>query len=435
MNKSNIPCLDDMPKHWGIKKLKYIAKVQFSNVDKNSNEDEMAVHLCNYMDVYANDFITGDMNFMNATASNAEIDKFHLEYDDVLVTKDSESWLDIAVPALVKGNYSNVLCGYHLAQIRPNPEYVFGEYLLRAFQSRGINDQFCIASNGVTRFGLGKYWLDNGVFPMPPLEEQRAIACFLTQKLSETSIVIEKKRQQIELLQEKRTALIRHVIAKGLNSRATMKNSGMNWQGTIPEHWGALKLRYIADIQGGCTPNKSNEQYWQGDIPWVSPKDMKTRYINDSEDHVSELALDETSLRLLQPPVVLIVVRGMILAHTFPVGVTTIPVTINQDMKALRPKKGIVAEYLSFLLEGISDFILSQVDESAHGTKCLRSEIWENIKVFIPDELEQKAICTYLHDKTRQLELLVEQIQKSIDMLYEYRTALISAAVIGKVTF
>jgi type I restriction enzyme S subunit len=159
---------------------------------------------------------------------------------------------------------------------------------------------------------------------------------------------------------------------------------------------------------------------------------MKTRVVSESEDHVSEDAVRESSLRLLDPPVVLMVVRGMILAHTFPVALTAVPVTINQDMKALRPKPGCSAQYLAHLLEGISSLILSLVEESSHGTKCLRTEIWKGINLFLPSPAEQADICEELDRHNERLSLLVGRISLSIDRLREYRTALISAAVTGK---
>jgi type I restriction enzyme S subunit len=159
---------------------------------------------------------------------------------------------------------------------------------------------------------------------------------------------------------------------------------------------------------------------------------MKTRVISDSEDHVSEEAVRDSSLRLVDPPVVLIVVRGMILAHTFPVALTAAPVTINQDMKALRPGPECSAHYLAYLLEGISSLILSLVEESAHGTKCLRTEIWKSVNIFVPSPGEQAEICAGLERKRNQIALLVDRISLSIDRLREYRTALISAAVTGK---
>ena len=137
--------IESIPAHWRILKLKYLSRTQLSNVDKNSNKDEIPVRLCNYIDVYRNDFIRNDTQFMEATATPVEISRFSLQSGDVLVTKDSESWNDIAVAALVDDDLAGVLCGYHLAQIRSNP-LINGRYLFRSFQTHGLNEQFQVAS-------------------------------------------------------------------------------------------------------------------------------------------------------------------------------------------------------------------------------------------------------------------------------------------------
>ena len=108
--------LGEIPEHWEVRRLKYIADVRFSTVDKHSYKDEHEVRLCNYIDVYKHEYITNDFDFMKATASEAEIKRFRVENGDVIITKDSETPKEIAVPALVIENLENVVCGYHLAQ-------------------------------------------------------------------------------------------------------------------------------------------------------------------------------------------------------------------------------------------------------------------------------------------------------------------------------
>lgn len=194
--------------------------------------------------------------------------------------------------------------------------------------------------------------------------------------------------------------------------------------------WGLSKLKYVASIEGGCTPSKTNPDYWSGELPWVSPKDMKVRVIRDAEDHVSEEAIRDTSLRLIAPPVILVVVRGMILAHTLPVALTAAPVTINQDMKALRPRSGVLTEYLAYFLEGTADFILSTlVEESAHGTKCLRADLWQDLSVLTPPLAEQRRIAAFLDRETARIDALIERKRRQIELLHEKRAALISHAV------
>jgi type I restriction enzyme S subunit len=157
-----------LPQHWRVEKLKNLASLRFSNVDKHTKEDELPVRLCNYTDVYYNDLITPDLNFMQATATPGEIATFGLRSGDVIVTKDSETWDDIAVPAYVPENLDGVICGYHLAQIRPNQSLINGKYLFRALSAAGIRDQFHIAANGVTRYGLPQYALKTASFQSLP---------------------------------------------------------------------------------------------------------------------------------------------------------------------------------------------------------------------------------------------------------------------------
>ena len=219
LKPSGIEWLGDIPQHWEVKRLKYQAIVQPSNVDKKSNENEHPVLLCNYMDVYKNEFINSDIKFMEATANEAEILKFKIKSGDVLVTKDSETPDDIAVPALVKEEFENVLCGYHLSQIRPLKNKLVGEFLFRVFQSQKFNAQFQVAANGVTRYGLSSSHIANAFIPLPPLKEQNAIATFIDNKTDQISNSISKIESEIELMQEYRTALISEVVTGKVDLR------------------------------------------------------------------------------------------------------------------------------------------------------------------------------------------------------------------------
>ena len=150
---SGVEWLGDIPAHWEVKRLKTIAKVQLSNVDKKTVTGQVPVTLCNYVDVYYNDKITDGIDFMLATATEDQAERFSLRRGDVLITKDSEDAMDIAVPAVIAEDLPGVVCGYHLAQIRPNA-VSDGSYLARGFVAAGVRDQFSVAANGITRFGL-----------------------------------------------------------------------------------------------------------------------------------------------------------------------------------------------------------------------------------------------------------------------------------------
>jgi len=222
---SGVEWIGDIPEHWDARRLRTLAAVRASGVDKNTNEDEVPVMLCNYVDVYKNDRITAAIDFMKATATPEEIRAFELKAGDVIITKDSESWDDIAIPTFVPETIPGVVCAYHLALIRPFSREIEGEFLFRAFSSDPVADQFRIAATGVTRFGLAQGAIKGAFFPLPPLEEQRAIIAHINEKCAEISQAISRAEREIELMREYRTRLISDVVTGQVDVR-NMKCEG-----------------------------------------------------------------------------------------------------------------------------------------------------------------------------------------------------------------
>ncbi len=207
---SGITWLGDIPEHWGVKKLKYLANINPSNIDKKSKDDEKEILLCNYVDVYKNEYINNDLDFMKATATDEQIAKFILRKGDVIATKDSESPDDIGIPALVTEDFNNVVCGYHLTHIKPSS--IFGDYLFRWFQTQYLKSYFEVSANGVTRFGIGVDKFNSTLVLTPPLSEQKAIASYIEKETGRIDIKIAKTKRIIELQKEYRTALISEAV-------------------------------------------------------------------------------------------------------------------------------------------------------------------------------------------------------------------------------
>ena len=159
--------------------LDQVTELTLSGVDKKVKSHEHEVLLCNYMDVYSNRFIRSDFRFMEATATEHEIQRCTLRSGDVVITKDSEQYDDIGVPALVRDNVNNLICGYHLAILRPLQELIDGAYLFYALQTTNAQHQFHAYANGTTRFGLRKDDIRRVEIPLPPLPKQRTIAHIL----------------------------------------------------------------------------------------------------------------------------------------------------------------------------------------------------------------------------------------------------------------
>ncbi len=214
-----------------------------------------------------------------------------------------------------------------------------------------------------------------------------------------------------------------------MNTAVRFRDSGIPWLGEMPAHWDVVALRFLVDAEGGGTPDTGKPELWDGDIPWVSPKDMKRHEIDDAEDHVSPLALACSPLRVIESEAVLIVVRGMILAHSFPTAITTKAVTINQDMKALRCSERLAPRFLRDFFRGCERVLVSLADESAHGTRKLESEQLGRFEVCVPPLDEQRRIIDYLADQTARLDALVAAKERVLGLLAEKRRALVTRAV------
>ena len=254
---SSVPWLGDVPAHWEVRRLRSLAEMPVSNVDKHTREDEFPVRLCNYVDVYKNDRITASMDFMGATASQEEIERFRLEQGDVLITKDSETWDDIGVPSLVVRSADDLISGYHLALLRPF-EDISGPFLARALESKGVAYQFHVRANGVTRFGLTHTGIQSIQIPLPPLPEQAAIVRYLDHADRRIRRYVSAKRKLIGLLEEERQAVINRTVTRGLDPNVRLKPSAVEWLSDVPEHWEIRRSKRLFTPRRELASSQSN---------------------------------------------------------------------------------------------------------------------------------------------------------------------------------
>jgi type I restriction enzyme S subunit len=179
---------------------------------------------------------------------------------------------------------------------------------------------------------------------------------------------------------------------------------------SLPSGWAWSSMAKIGETLGGGTPSKGEPKFWNGSIPWVSPKDMKVDLIKDAKDHISELAIEGSATRLIPTHSLLMVVRGMILAHSFPTAITDVPVTINQDMKAIVPFHQDLIQYLLLLTKGLKPEILNLVQHSTHGTcKLLTDELF-SLPIPIAPLAEQHRIIA----KVDELIALCDKLEASL---------------------
>jgi type I restriction enzyme, S subunit len=424
MREVGIRWFGDVPRQWNTVRLKWTVGSSRNGVWGTDPDGENDLPCVRVADFDRQRFtVVPEVPTLRAIQPSERHNRI-LHRGDLLLEKSGGGELQPVGTVVRYDSDVPAVCSNFIARLTAAPGYDprYLTYLHAALYSTKLTVRSIKQTTGIQNLDAYAYFSE--LVPSPPLGEQRVIADFLDRETARIDDLIQKQRNIFELLSHQRLALIRAAVTGG--------RANSVWGGT-PSHWSSTKLGYVAKALGGATPDKSSLRFWNGEIPWVSPKDMKRRVIEDAEDHVTQESLAETALTMIPAPAVLIVVRGMILAHTFPVAVTAAPVTINQDMKALLPRTQVRAEYLAWLLEGISDFILAHVEQAAHGTCCLRTEVWRQISLRMPPVCEQDQICAELSDKTDKIGLAADTAQLGISRLSEYRSALISAAVTGQI--
>lgn len=422
---TTIPEISSIPEGWLIKPLKHHADFFNSNVDKKSYDDGIPTRLCNYTDVYYNEFISRDLPFMEATASEAEIQRFTLKAGDVIITKDSEDPWDIGVPAIVKEDMPGVVCGYHLTMIRAQDLHA-SRFLHRLLQSLPIKSYLAVNSPGITRFGLGQDVIGSLPVPTPPAELFKTIADKIDRETTRIDALIAKKTRFIELLKEKRQALITHAVTKGLNPNVKLMDSGAKWLGEIPKDWDLVPSNSLFP--------ESKERAWPDDehlsatqkygvIPLSEYERLEERQVThavknlDQRKH-AEIGDFVISMRSFEGGIERVKARGC----------------VRSSYVVLKASSQAFAGFYTYLfkssayiqgLQATSTFIRDGQDLSYNN--------FRQVKLPCPSLSEQKEIATFLDKSISKIDRLSLLTQRSVDLLRERRSAFITAAVTGQI--
>ncbi|MEW9584013.1 restriction endonuclease subunit S [Paraburkholderia sp. DGU8] len=416
---------DSMPKDWRATRLRFVASIRNSNVDKKSYDDQVPVLLCNYTDVYYNERITSKEGLMKATASQAEIEKFELLAGDVIITKDSETADDIGIPAWVPESLPGVVCGYHLTQLRANA-CILPEYLFRSLQAQTTRKYLEIETPGVTRFGLDQDTIGSIPINVPPREVQQNIVAHLNRATARIDTLVAKKTRFIELLREKRQALITHAVTKGLNPGVPMKDSGVEWLGEVPAHWNVVPSQWlfsesIARAYENDEMLSATQKY--GVIPKAEFERMEGRRVTHAEMHLDKRKHADID-------------NFVISMRSFQGGIERVkaPGCVRSSYVVLVAGPHVDPAYFSYLFKS-SGYIfgLQATSTFIRDGQDLNFNNFRQVKLPAFQIEEQKAIASYLARATSRIDTLVAKIERSIDLLREHRIALITDAVTGKI--
>ena len=443
MKDSGVPWLGEVPTYWEVVRLRNTSEMRVSNVDKHAKDDEQPVRLCNYVDVYKNDRIRSGMAFMRATATTDEIERFRLQSGDVLITKDSEAWNDIGVPALVEDTQDDTVRGYHLALLRPFPERVDGGYLFRALQSPAVAYQFHVEANGVTRYGLSHSAIRSVWLPLPPLSEQAAIVRFIDHADRRIRRYLRAKQKLIALLKEQKQAIIHQAVTGQIDIRTgkpypVYKDSRVEWLGRIPQRWRAVSLgRLTLDrCDGPFGSGLKSSHYTDEGIRVVRLQNIGHGTFNDEDavyiapEHYATLG-DHS----VQPGDLLI--AGLGDPH-HPAGRACVaPTNIRPAM--------VKADCFRFRVDQeafLPAFAALQLTATAHAASAVLStgatrqrtnlQSTTGRHVVVPSKSEQARVVEYCTGEKARLDAVQQAAGREILLLGAYRTRLIADVVTGK---
>lgn len=269
---------DEYLNEWREIPLTSVADIRFSSVNKVSQPGEEPVRLCNYTDVYNNDYVTADMDFMRATATRSEIERFGLQVGDVIITKDSETPDDIGIPTVVDTTAPDLVCGYHLALLRLHQDEVDPTFLAKQLAHHRIARYFGQQANGTTRYGLSTAAISNAPLHLPRPESQRTASALMRMvdaQIAQIEAVIAK-------LKKVRAGMLHDLLSYGLDEHGQLRDPIAHPEqfqdsplGLIPRDWEPKSLGILCShIGSGVTPRGGQDVYTKEGILFIRSQNV-----------------------------------------------------------------------------------------------------------------------------------------------------------------
>ena len=415
---SGVEWVDSIPNHWGKVNIRWQAQLYAGGTPSKNVEE--------YWE-------EGTVPWINSGAVNQIIVTEPSMYITEQAYKNSSAkWIPknalvmaLAGQGKTKGMVAKLAidttCNQSMAAIVPN-KISNSKYLFwwLTFNYQNIRNM----AGGDLRDGLNLELLGNIGCPIPTDEEKDCIANFLDHETAKIDTLIEKQQQLIKLLKEKRQAVISHAVTKGLNPNVLMRDSGVEWLGEVPEHWEITKAKFVSNI---FVPQRNKpELNDDSGVAWATMEDMKNTYIETTKHFVDSASLKTAGSKVLKAGAVIASCVG-----SFDVAsINKIDVIINQQLQAFIPYS-IKAEYLRELI-GISKSYFELIGTAAT-LVYVNQQGFENLPVLLPTISEQEKICSHIETECCKFDRLIFLSEETIGLLQERRTALISAAVTGKI--
>ncbi|RZD17141.1 MAG: restriction endonuclease subunit S [Candidatus Acididesulfobacter guangdongensis] len=406
---SGVEWIGEVPEHWDVKIVKYTTylkgRVGWKGLTSEEYQEDGYAYLVTGTDFLSKYIDWNKCHYVEQARYND--DPFiQLRNGDLLITKDGT----IGKLALVEDLDEPACLNSGIFLVRPKNSYIT-EYFYWVLGS-DVFAVFCdLSSLGSTIQHLYQNVFENFVFPVPSIPEQKSIAAFLDRETAKIDTLITKQERLIELLLERRKALISHAVTKGLDPNAKMKDSGVEWIGEIPKKWKLDKIKHNVLIMGksGLPASEGKEE---GLYPFFTSSREQNKFI--------DFAIFEDEC--------LIMGNGGSASIHYING----KFSASNDCLVLKRQKNIIIKFLYYLIfsniKTIDDLGFSGI-----GLRHLQKDFFYNMSIYLPATSEQLGIVSYIDRETTKIDTLIEKSHRSIKLLRERRKALISAAVTGKI--
>jgi type I restriction enzyme S subunit len=430
---SGIEWLEEIPEHWNISRLKYLGDLYGgltgkSGVDFNNDENPKNKPYIPYTNIFNNTYISKD-HFNYVSIDEDEIQNRVKKYD-MFFLMSSETFKDLGKSCILIDDVDELYLNSFCKGYRIKDENIYPLFLNYQILGHLHREMISYEGKGFTRINLRQDKLNDLFIFYPPLPEQLQIVQFLDEKTDLIDKLISSKERKINLLKEQRTSLINEVITKGLNPNVKMKDSGVEWIGEIPEHWGYKSLKYIVSCNLKSLSENTDPVY---ELNYIEISDLDSSgNIKNTTPYFFKDCPSRCRRILSKGDVIVSSVRTYLRSIGY----------IENDVKdlicstgfcVLTPNDTIISKFLFYQI--LTENFIGEVISKSVGVSypSITSTELTNIKIIVPNKKEQHQIVQFLDEKTNEIDELVSLEQKKIDLLKEYRQSLISEVITGKI--
>ena len=433
MKDSGIEWIGQIPENWNVKLLGKAGKFTASGIDKTINPSQPSVRIINYTDVYGNkSHLLNEQNYMVVTADEAKIHKHQVKEGDLIFTPSSETIEDIGVSCLINEELQNTSFSYHVLR------YEFIDTFYKNYKKYLCNNHFVLnwfssRATGSIRKTLSRVDFKECPIIVPPLYEQQKIADYLDKRCEKIDTAIDNQKQIIEKLKEYKQSLITETVTKGLNPNVKLKDSGIEWIGSIPEHWEMAKFKVIllkkVDNRGRTPELSDNEN----DIPLIEVNAIGGKYpdTNLIKKYISQESHDKYIRDDLKTGDIIVTTVGATIGKC-----SVVPQSFNyciaQNLVAYRVNEKNYPLFWSYYFKSQTFQTMFFQYDKGNTINNVKISNMEQGYIVIPTLKEQKEIAEYLDKKCNRIDEAIKQKEETISKLEEYKKSLIFECVTGK---